>query len=195
MRSTCRHGRDRDACAMCADDSLSRVASAANGTADYRTLAGLDDAREALAAMTRDRDAAREAGYLAADAIERLTGERDAALARAEAAEAKAAQYERDWYDAKAEFGTSMSKMNGRLRDAEREVEALREALAIVEGGVALWLDPQGTEWPCADTGDLERALRGAADDYETASYDDATRDRLRRAADALARAVEGHRP
>lgn len=46
----------------------------------------------------------------------------------ADSAQAKAADYERDWYEAKSEFGSAMAKMRETLRAAEqRELEALAE--------------------------------------------------------------------
>jgi len=50
-------------------------------------------------------------------------GERDAAVA-------KATTYERDWYDAKSEFGTATAKLRERVRVVERERD---EARAQVE--------------------------------------------------------------
>jgi hypothetical protein len=48
------------------------------------------------------------------DEVERLTAERDNALA-------KAAAYERDWYAAKSEFGAARSKMLQRIQEAFRD--------------------------------------------------------------------------
>jgi len=47
--------------------------------------------------------------------------------ARAEKAEAKATQYEQDWYSAKSEFGDAMAKMRTRLREAEARVKELED--------------------------------------------------------------------
>lgn len=54
--------------------------------------------------------------------------------ARTLAAEKKAEQYERDWYDAKSEFGTAMAKMREQLRTAEadRDVAESRKADAFL---------------------------------------------------------------
>ena len=50
------------------------------------------------------------------------------AQATRDEARAKADQYERDWYEAKSEFGSAMAKMREALRAAEkRELEALAE--------------------------------------------------------------------
>ena len=50
------------------------------------------------------------------------------AQAARDKAQAKAADYERDWYEAKSEFGSAMAKMREALRAAEkRELEALAE--------------------------------------------------------------------
>jgi len=50
------------------------------------------------------------------------------AQAARDKAQAKAADYERDWYEAKSEFGSAMAKMREALRAAEkRELEALSE--------------------------------------------------------------------
>ena len=50
------------------------------------------------------------------------------AQAARDKAQAKAADYERDWYAAKSEFGSAMAKMREALRAAEkRELEALAE--------------------------------------------------------------------
>jgi len=57
----------------------------------------------------------------AKEVIVKLSEQRDAALA-------KAAEHERDWYAAKSEFGTALAKMREALRAAEkRELEALAE--------------------------------------------------------------------
>jgi len=46
----------------------------------------------------------------------------------ADSAQAKAADFERDWYEAKSEFGSAMAKMREALRAAEqRELAALAE--------------------------------------------------------------------
>jgi DNA repair exonuclease SbcCD ATPase subunit len=51
--------------------------------------------------------------------IEALIRERDEAIA-------KAATYERDWYEAKSEFGTAAAKLRERVRMLQAEVEMLR---------------------------------------------------------------------
>jgi hypothetical protein len=53
-----------------------------------------------------------------------------ARVAERDAAVAKAAAYERDWYDAKSEFGTATAKLRERVRVVERERD---EARAEVE--------------------------------------------------------------
>lgn len=50
----------------------------------------------------------------------------EAAEARAAAALSKAEQYERDWYDAKSEFGTAMGKMRDKVREAEARAAELQ---------------------------------------------------------------------
>ena len=73
---------------------------------------------------------------------ETLRAERDTLRKRAEEAERKADQYERDWYDAKSEFGDSMAKARRLIREAEARIEALTKALRRFEwedgGGVPM---------------------------------------------------------
>ena len=57
----------------------------------------------------------------------------DAAIKRALAAESKAAQYERDWYDAKSEFGDAMAKARESIRAAESRAEAAEHAKETIE--------------------------------------------------------------
>lgn len=45
----------------------------------------------------------------------------------------KAAAYERDWYDAKSEFGTATAKIRERLRVVERERDELKTRLDHAE--------------------------------------------------------------
>ena len=63
--------------------------------------------------------------------------ELEAALAKAirerDAAVAKAAAYERDWYDAKSKFGTATAKLRERVRVVERERDELKTRLAHAE--------------------------------------------------------------
>lgn len=48
------------------------------------------------------------------------------ALAAREAAERKASQYERDWYDAKSEFGDAMTRTGQQLRAVRSERDAVQ---------------------------------------------------------------------
>lgn len=45
----------------------------------------------------------------------------------------RAEQYERDWYDAKSEFGTATATMRGRVREVEAERDTLKARLARAE--------------------------------------------------------------
>lgn len=57
-----------------------------------------------------------------------LADERHEAVERAERAERKAETFERDWYDAKSDFGTAMAKMREEVRAAHRrQLDALAE--------------------------------------------------------------------
>lgn len=53
--------------------------------------------------------------------------ERDAARLERDKALEKAEIYEKDWYEAKSEFGTSMAKMREQLREQKSEFEATLE--------------------------------------------------------------------
>jgi hypothetical protein len=87
--------------------------------------------------------------------------------ARADAATAKAEQYERDWYAAKSEFGTAMAKSREALAAARRECEGLRTALGVAAENLCL----EGPDHdaldspPCGDpicTGCVARAALAA---------------------------------
>jgi len=86
-----------------------------------------------LAELVGQRDAANEmrarAEQTCATTLARMREEKAELRKRAENAEAKAVQYERDWYDAKSEFGEATSKLRAAVREAEREREEMREAL------------------------------------------------------------------
>jgi predicted nucleic acid-binding Zn-ribbon protein len=61
----------------------------------------------------------------------------------------KAAAYERDWYDAKSEFGTATAKLRERLRDAERERDELKGRSYTSQGNYIE--DAAGDRWWSAD--------------------------------------------
>jgi hypothetical protein len=91
---------------------------------------------EEIQRLTKERDEARAnyAFMVERAANEKLDGYRELAAKAAAAenardkAQAKAADYERDWYEAKSEFGSAMAKMREALRAAEqRELSALAE--------------------------------------------------------------------
>jgi len=108
--------------------------------------------------VTKESDEARAnyAFMVERAADENLDGYRElgarcaAAENERDAAQAKAVEYERDWYAAKSEFGTAMAKMRETLRAAEqRELVALAEldeATAEIER--LRW----GNEMACEDT-------------------------------------------
>jgi hypothetical protein len=56
-----------------------------------------------------------------------------ARVAERDAAVAKAAAYERDWYDAKSEFGTATAKLRERVRVVERERDEARARATFAE--------------------------------------------------------------
>lgn len=82
--------------------------------------------RAQVAALTVERDEARLAVEVAAKEINDAKN----AMLRAEAAEAKAAQFERDWYAAKSEFGEAMGKSRAATRAAEAANVGLRSLLS-----------------------------------------------------------------
>ncbi len=99
-----------------------------------------DTTREGLAACVRQMQAR---GYTSSQLGEALynMGRLDSAEKLA-AAEAKAAQYERDWYDAKSEFGDAMARARAQIResgDRVRDLEARLEALPHRCGNCASW--------------------------------------------------------
>jgi hypothetical protein len=56
-----------------------------------------------------------------------------ARVAERDAAVAKAAAYERDWYDAKSEFGTATAKLRERVRVVERERDEWKARATFAE--------------------------------------------------------------
>lgn len=99
----------------------------------------LETAQKALASTEAERDEARtEVERLKAHfiLIAQACGNEDpdtahhavrARVAERDAAVAKAAAYERDWYDAKSEFGTATAKLRERVRVVERERDEARK--------------------------------------------------------------------
>ena len=58
--------------------------------------------------------------------LEALLHERENLIQERDEAIAKAATYERDWYEVKSEFGTAAAKLRERVRMLQAEVEMLR---------------------------------------------------------------------
>ena len=78
----------------------------------------------------------------------------------ADSAQAKAADFERDWYEAKSEFGSAMAKMREALRAAEqRELAALAE---LDEARAALQRVVEYDSDPDQSWSDLMSWCRGA---------------------------------
>lgn len=113
----------------------------------------LDAAGRSVRESIADRRAMREAHAEALAEVERLTRERDAALR-------KASEYERDWYDSKAEFGTAMGRARGKLAaaiaDAAKLREVLRELVRVAESEKHDLADLDEAAWQiCARADDL----------------------------------------
>ena len=65
--------------------------------------------------------------------LEALLHERENLIRERDEARAKADTYERDWYEAKSEFGTATAKLRERLRAAERERDEWRSRAEFAE--------------------------------------------------------------
>lgn len=77
--------------------------------------------------------------------IEALLHERENLIRERDEARAKADTYERDWYEAKSEFGTATAKLRERMRVLKAEVERLRGVGGSLRDEALLWLDGPAT--------------------------------------------------
>lgn len=77
----------------------------------------------------RDEAAARLRAGAETEVVRAVLAKLDAVTAERDEARDKAAQYERDWYDAKSEFGTAMAKMRRERDKAEQRGRAAERAL------------------------------------------------------------------
>lgn len=95
------------------------------------------------------------------------------AQAARDKAQAKAADYERDWYEAKSEFGSAMAKMREALRAAEkRELEALAE---LDEAKAEITRLRWGEEMACENTPNSSCECPGCETARERAEKGEAT--------------------
>ncbi len=81
--------------------------------ASKRLVARMDRMREAHSALSCDQGAERTARQ--SDEIDSVSAA-DGWQAKAESAEKKADDYQRDWYEAKSEFGTAIAKLREEVR-------------------------------------------------------------------------------
>ena len=101
-----------------------------------------------------------EAAFVATREAEQ---ERDAAVKRAEKAEAKAAQHAADWYAAKSEFGDYMAKQSALVRaaDAERD-DARADMLSVAQAMGYSYAQDSGPDAPAPTLLLVERAKEHA---------------------------------
>jgi hypothetical protein len=126
------------------------------------------------AALEAERSKADARGEMLAEsqyAVKLLQSDRDALLARAEKAEGRAQQFERDWYDAKAEFGAASARFATTIAAREQEIAALRTRLRrdMVAGLSARRALSSGTP--------VIELLRKAIEAYTTEGQDDGPND------------------
>jgi len=144
-------------------------------------LADVRSLESEIRRITKQRDEARAnyAFMVERAADEKLDGYRElgarcaAAENERDAAQAKAVDYERDWYAAKSEFGAAMAKMREALRAAEkRELEALAE---LDEAKAEITRLRWGEEMACENTPNSSCECSGCETARERAEKGEAT--------------------
>jgi hypothetical protein len=103
-----------------------------------------------------------------------------ARVAERDAAVAKAAAYERDWYDAKSEFGTATAKLRERVRVVERERDRAQAQLENVldASKKGAWM-ARALDAEC-ERDELKTRLAHAEADAEQAIHNEAFNERMK---------------